>query len=140
MVVDAANQCRELRNVLDVWLETIELDSDKGRKLKADWDQEQEWKRIAAEQQKQPPPVDPPPEQRVRNLLDRVETGDFEAWWQICLWLGLDEERQSLDDHSIEVRKLPGWQKVSEVNKERIIAAADNYLRKYKGDARIWFC
>ena len=24
MVVDAANQCRELRNVLDVWLETIE--------------------------------------------------------------------------------------------------------------------
>jgi len=140
MVVDAANQCRELRNVLDVWLETIELDSDKGRKLKADWDQEQEWKRIAAEQQKQPPPVDPPPEQRVRNLLDRVETGDFEAWWQICLWLGLDEERQSLDDHSIEVRKLPGWQKVSEVDKERIIAAADNYLRKYKGDARIWFC
>jgi hypothetical protein len=42
IVLKAANRCPELRDVVDLWLEPIELDSDKGKKLKADWDQEQE--------------------------------------------------------------------------------------------------
>jgi hypothetical protein len=139
IVLNAANRCPELRNVLGLWLEPIQLDSDKGKKLKADWDQEQEWKRIAAEQQKQPPPLDPAPDQRVRTFLDRIDKGDFDAWWQICFWLGIDDQRQSPKDHSIDIHKLPGWQKATELDKKRMVAAADNYLRKHKTDAHVWF-
>src|SRR5207248_1392822 len=46
MVVEAAKQCPELQKILAFWLEPINLDSEEGKKLKAEWDQEQEWKRI----------------------------------------------------------------------------------------------
>jgi hypothetical protein len=94
---------------------------------------------MAAEQQKQPPRIDPPPEQQVRNLLDRIDSGDVEAWWQICRWLGIDDEHRSENDFAIEIRKLPGWQRATELDKRRMIAAAESYLRKYKGDVRVWF-
>jgi hypothetical protein len=139
IVLDAANRYPELRTVLDLWLEPIQLASDKGKKLKADWEQEQEWKRIAAEQQRQPAPLQPPPEQRIRSFLDRVDTGDFDAWWQVSLVLGFDEEHRSLNEHVINVQSLTGWKKAAEIDKKRMVAAAAKYLQNHKGDAAVWF-
>lgn len=140
MVVEAAINWTELWSVLAFWLEPIELDSEKGKKLKADWDEEQEWKRVAAEQQKEPPPLDPPPAQRIRGFLDRIEQGDFAVWWQISYWAEIEDNgRYSRKDHHIDIRELPGWEKAAEPDKRRMISAAENYLKNHKSDSSIWF-
>ena len=140
MVIEAATQCAELKQILDFWLEPIDLDSEKGKKLKADWDQEQKWKRDAAERQRDPPVLDPPPAHRIRGFIDQIEQGDFDAWWQISYWAEIEDNgRYSRKDHHIDIRELPGWQKAAEPDKRRMISAAENYLRNHKSDSSIWF-
>ena len=114
MVVETAKAYAELKQILDFWLEPVDLESEKGRKLKADWDQEQKWKRVAAEQKKSLLRLDPPPAQRIRGFLDRIEQGDFDAWWQISYWAEIEDNgRYSRKDHHIDIRKLPGWEKAA---------------------------
>jgi hypothetical protein len=140
MVVEAATQCTELKQTLDFWLEPIDLDSEKGRKLKADWDQQEKWKRDAAERQRELPPLDPLPTQRIRGFLDRIEQGDFDAWWQLSHCTEIEDNgRYSQKNHNIDIRELPGWQKATEQDRSRMISAAEDYLRNHKSDSSIWF-
>jgi hypothetical protein len=140
LVVESAKQCPELQKILAFWLEPIDLNSETGKKLKAEWDQEQEWKRVAAEQQKEPPPLDPPPAQRIRGFLDRIDQGDFDAWWQISYWVEIEDNgRYSKKDYYIDIRELPGWEKAAEPDKKRMVSAAESYLRNHKSDSKVWF-
>ena len=140
LVVEAAKQSPELQNILAFWLEPIDLDSEEGKKLKAEWDREQEWKRIAAEQQKQPPALDPLPAQRIHGFLDRIDQGDFDAWWQISHWAEIEDDgHYSRKDYYIDIRKLPGWGKAAEPDRSRMVSAAENYLRNHKSDSSVWF-
>src|SRR5262249_12221508 len=102
LIIDAAKRCQELRHILDFWFDPIILEYERGKKLKTDWDQEQELKRISAEHRKEPPPPDPPPVQRISNFLNLFEGGDLDAWWQICFWLGIEDNgRYSQKDYCI---------------------------------------
>lgn len=139
-LVESAARCTELQEVLAPWLEPIDLESDNGKKLKADWDREQEWKRLAAEQQKEPPALDPPPAQRIRGFLNRIDDGDSDAWWQLSHWMEIEDNgRYSRKDHQIDIRELPGWEKTAEPDKRRTILASEDYLRKHQSNSNVWF-
>ena len=139
-LVDAAQHCAELRETMSFCLDPIVLDSDAGLKLKADWDREQEWKRNLAEEQREPPPLDPPPAQRIRDLLNRVDQGEIDLWWQISRWSEIqDNGRSQHTSREVDIRKLQGWQKADEPTRGRLLSAAELYLRNYKGDASVWF-
>jgi hypothetical protein len=140
MIVETANQCPDLRKILAFWLEPIELGSEEGKKLKADWHREQEWKRIAAEQQREPPLLDPLPAVQIRGFLDRIDQSDFDAWWQISHLAEVEDNgRYSQKNYYIDIRELPGWEKANELDKRRMVSAAEQYLRNHKSDSSIWF-
>jgi len=140
MIAEAAKQSPELQTILALWLKPIDLDSEEGKKLKADWDQEQEWKRVAAEQQKEPMPLDPLPGQRIRGFLDRIDQGDFDAWWQVSFWAEIEDNgRPSQKDYDVDIRKLPGWEKADAPDRYRMVSAAEKYLLNHKSDPRTWF-
>ena len=131
---------RGVRKVLRHWLEPVPLDSEKAAKARADWDQEQEWRRQAAENDKAKKPLDPPPVERIRSLLDKVDQGDTDAWWQISHWSEVKEDgRYANKSYKIDLRELPGWQNAGEVERRRMVEAAHRYLLNHKGDANEWF-
>lgn len=139
-IVKAAQDCGELHAAMSFWLDPIALDSNEGLKLKANWDQEQEWKRKLAEEQREPPPLNPPPTQRIRDLLDRVDRGELDIWWQISRWSEIEDDGRSRHtSHEVDIRKLPGWQKADDSIRRRMLSAAEVYLSNYQGDASIWF-
>jgi hypothetical protein len=139
MIVEAARTCTELQTILSFWLEAIPFDSEKGKKLKADWDREQKWKR-EVDEERNPPALNPLPAQRIRDLLDRIAREEFDAWWQISYWAEIEDNgRYSRKEHYIDIRKLPGWEKAIESDRKRLIAAAESYLKNHNSDSSIWF-
>ncbi|MCG6861743.1 MAG: ATP-binding protein [Chromatiaceae bacterium] len=71
----------------------------------------------------------PSPRIRVEGALARIEGGDTDAFVVLLKDMRLRTDgRYVYGDHG-DIRELPGWQDASDRNRERIVAAACNYLR-----------
>jgi hypothetical protein len=74
-------------------------------------------------------PVTPPPAERVANLLDRFESGDWEAWWRLNLELTLTPtSRVYGSDLDYSISEMPGWKTADEQTRQRLLDAAEKYL------------
>jgi predicted NACHT family NTPase len=67
--------------------------------------------------------VEPSPKVRVLQLLDQLEAGNFDAWWQ----LNIRNERES------DLTKFSEWQEAEQVTRKRIIEGAKNYILQHQG-------
>lgn len=77
-----------------------------------------------------PPPIEPPPAQRVKDCLARFESGRHDAWWHLNFELTLSSQSTGyLIDHDFLIMKMPGWLAADEEIRNRIILAAERYLR-----------
>jgi hypothetical protein len=80
-------------------------------------------------EERKAPLLKPPPADRVAVLLDRFESGDWEAWWRLNRELTLTPTSRvygSNLDYSIS--KMPGWEVADEPTRQRILDAAEKYL------------
>jgi hypothetical protein len=79
--------------------------------------------------EKSPPPVTPPPAQRVANLLDQFEAGEWRAWSQLNQELTLTPTSTVYGDAlEYAITTMPGWIAADELTKQRIVNAAEKYL------------
>ncbi|MBW4651534.1 MAG: hypothetical protein KME20_00490 [Kaiparowitsia implicata GSE-PSE-MK54-09C] len=116
-----------LQEKLVSYFAPIDLDSVQANKLRVDYLRRQERK----EQRNQPPLLDPPPKERVLQLLDKLETGDLSAWWQLNMEMTLKPESQHYDDEfELDIAQFPGWQEADEATQKRIIEGAKKYIQK----------
>jgi hypothetical protein len=80
-------------------------------------------------EEKRPPPITPPPAQRVANLLNQFEAGEWRAWWQLNRELTLTpSSRVHGDDLEYSITSMPGWIVSDEMTRQRIVGAAAKYL------------
>src|SRR5260221_947775 len=80
-------------------------------------------------EEKRPPPVTPPPEERVADLLDKFEAGEWRAWWQLNRELTLTPTSTVYgDDLEYAITRMPGWIAADEMTRQRIVSAAEKYL------------
>jgi hypothetical protein len=80
-------------------------------------------------EESKPPPVTPPPAERVADLLNRFESGDWEAWWRLNLELTLTPTSTVYgSDLDYLISDMPGWQAADESTRQRILNAAERYL------------
>ncbi|RYG88149.1 MAG: hypothetical protein EON59_05305, partial [Alphaproteobacteria bacterium] len=66
----------------------------------------------------------------VSNLLDRIEAGEPELWWQLNLQL-FHEPGGGYDpqfEFETDLTRTPGWQALREKERERILRSAPSYL------------
>lgn len=124
-----------VRRAFAVWFDAIELSSSTAINLKKIWDLDKE---------------DPPnrrPKKRSRralrkitlNLLENCEADQSKSFWKVCRSLenSATGHQWSLQFTSV-VTNLPVWKLLSNGEKERIVAAASEYLKNWKPQTIEW--
>ncbi len=86
------------------------------------------------------PLLDPSPAVRVEAHLDRFESGDLKAWWQLVYHELEREPYRSPPRMQLEpdLRKFYGWVNADERNKARMLRAAKQYLAEFDPGTEEW--
>ncbi|MCA1956921.1 MAG: hypothetical protein LDL14_00125 [Nitrospira sp.] len=107
-----------------IW-EPISLNSSQAQQLKARHEKDEAWRR-----RRDRPPLSPSPAERLARALEKCETHNPSAWWKVTRELTLESASTGYDlRFEWDVTKLPGWVSANEVTRERIVRAAENYVR-----------
>ncbi len=103
--------------------EGVPLDSEDARQLRSTHEM------VKGFEERKPPPVTPPPAQRISELLDIFDAGDWAAWWRLNLELTLaPTSRFYGSDLDYSISEMPGWQDADTSTRHRIAHAASKYL------------
>jgi len=71
---------------------------------------------------------------RIQKCLDRFDSGDYGAWWQLCLEMTIEENNSRYGNElEADLTHTPGWKNSHEEVKNSIIEAAKKYV--YNADA-----
>jgi predicted NACHT family NTPase len=89
-------------------------------------------------EEKKPPPLTPPPAERVVNLLNLFDAGDWNAWWQLNRELTLTPTSRFYDDFFLAISGMPGWLEAEPTTRQRILHAANSYLFVAESSAAAW--
>ncbi|MDG2990449.1 hypothetical protein L3556_05805 [Candidatus Synechococcus calcipolaris G9] len=116
-----------LQEVFSSYFAPIELNSSQVKKMRVDHLRVEE---MQAHRQN-PPLLDPPPRERVLQVLEKLESGDLSAWWQLNMEMTLKPDSTHYDNEfELDLTKLPGWQDAEEAIQIRIIEGAKEYVQK----------
>lgn len=113
----------------------IELGSQRAKQISSTYLQSQV-------QPREPEPLlDLPPKQRVLEALEKVESGQPELWWQICLEMTLTSTSTHYNNHSalkLDLTTLLGWLAADTDSKARIVKTAKEYLEVGDPETQTW--
>lgn len=68
------------------------------------------------------------PAQRVQSMLLRCENGRADLWWRLAQELTLKPDSTYYDDMEPDIINAPGWRETDEQTRNRILAAAKEYI------------
>jgi len=106
-------------------LEPIPIHSPQAQELKRAYYAQQE----RHEPLPKPDPLDPSPVVMVQQLLEKYESGNLDAWWQLNRVLTIAPESTHYGDElAADLTTLPGWQEADELTHARLIEAAHGYI------------
>ena len=118
------NEVPELAALYE-WLRAMSLDEPCALKAKADWNDEQMWRRKAEEDKERNKPYDFRP--IIVTTLAEVKYGNAEAWYP--LWRYLRDDSATTESlRSCEMRQYPSWAKLSADERTVCCDGARGYL------------
>jgi len=120
---DAAKTDSPLADTVARWMEPILLESETALTLKGQYIQRLEWKR------ERPLPLDPPPSVRVEEALQEFASGKNDAWMRLWQELSLPDDATHYSWSFDSITKSPGWQRVTQLERLRILACAKEWIK-----------
>ncbi|MDZ7966112.1 MAG: hypothetical protein RM368_14205 [Nostoc sp. DedSLP03] len=133
-VLEATPTNNILREEFAYYFSTIDLDSTQAENLRSNYQRMQE-----QQSRRQKPILDPPPKERVILFLERLESGNLSAWWQLNMEMMLKPDSQFYEQKlESDLTKFPGWQEADIKTRERIINGAKKYIQEYNQVAYDW--
>ncbi|HEY2323977.1 MAG TPA: ATP-binding protein [Thermoanaerobaculia bacterium] len=136
MIIDAFSDVPLLGKRFKPHLKPIKLNSNLARQLRKQYDEiEQRRSRV-----REPPVVQrPDPAVLVDRFLTEFEKGNLDGFWEANLHLTVGPDRQQFgDDFERDLRRLPGWQNATSTTRERLVRAAEQYVRKQQPHLQEW--
>jgi predicted NACHT family NTPase len=116
-----------------VW-EPISFGSAQACQLKAQYEEEETWRR-----QRDKPPLMPSPAERLARALQECEDRNPAAWSNVTRELTLEPTSTDYNyGFEWDVMKLPGWLSADEVIRERIVRVAEKYVQSDIPAASNW--
>ena len=137
-LVEATQSDDNLRSQL-ASLFYMELDSSEAAQARSTYELHRRWDKRNEEEEEQKP-LNPPPAERVRIHLERLEQGQFAAWW----WMSEDLSLEPNDTHyrthfEADITGFVGWRVADEGLRHRIILSAEGYVRGADPQTSEWF-
>lgn len=103
----------------------VGLESLKAKKARENYYKVKEWQ----ERRQNRPLLKPPPAERISILLNKFDTGDLAAWWQLNMEMTLEPDSTHYrDEFESDLTKLPGWVSADARTRRRFIEAAKKYV------------
>lgn len=135
-ILDAANRCLAISKEFERYLKPIELASKEAAEIKKQHDAYKDMT-IRREESE---PLDPPMTERVKEWLQRCESGEVDAWSQLNYCMVFDESGHSHGYGELEddLRSLPGWIDAEQGVRNRIVEAAKVALRNGEPNNSAW--
>jgi len=134
-IVVATQTNNILQEVFASYFSPIDLNSIQADKLRADYLRVEEMQ----VHRQNAPLLDPPPRERVLQLLEKLESGDLAAWWQLNMEMTLKPESHYYDNEfELDLTQLPGWQEANEATQRRIIEGAKKYIQQQDDVDYVW--
>ncbi|MBW4626272.1 MAG: hypothetical protein KME49_12395 [Brasilonema octagenarum HA4186-MV1] len=136
-VITASQYNSTLKAEFALELEPIEFNSPRAEQAKTSYLELQNLLKPC----EQKPLLEPPPKQRVVAALERVESGDSELWWQVCVEMTLIPTSTHYSTDNVfepDVTKLPGWEEAEADTKVRILKTAKVYLDAGEPETQTW--
>ena len=125
LVIGARERHSALASEVEWWFDTVTLDSPQADKMRADYAEQTRWER----REEPPRPKHPPMPKLVTRWLERLESGDINAWWRLNLDLTLTPDADYYGEElQSDLTRLPGWAEIDDPLRERCLAAAERYL------------
>ncbi|MDR4461006.1 MAG: hypothetical protein MRJ67_10910 [Nitrospirales bacterium] len=114
-----------------VW-EPIFLGSEEAQKMKASYEEQQEWTSIRRER----PNLTPSPVERVIAALEKCETNDSAELWRLHRELSLEADATNYDRFlEWDILKMPGWISADQTIQERIVMATEKFILSQAPDS-----
>jgi predicted NACHT family NTPase len=114
----------------------IALNSPKADKIRQRYFEMQE---LIEKREERKELLNPPPATRIANLLERCESGDYEAWWQLNLDLTLEPDSKRYGNElEPDLTSLPGWKEANVLTRDRIIQIAFDYISSQEPEISLW--
>lgn len=125
----------ELSEEFKEYTRPIDLKSAEADKLREIYQRQQ--KHLAKKGEKHL--LEPPPIKRIATLLDKFESGDHNAWWDLNRQLSLEPDSVNYGDFcEPDLTVLPGWKSADATIKARIINAAKKYILEQNAETSKW--
>jgi hypothetical protein len=106
----------------------VELNSGLAARLRERYRREREW----AEEERCFAEEAPDFDANIDSLLDRFESGDLDAFWQLSIHIWGEQGRQHLTVGGSDLTTSAGWARATATRRSRIAAAAVPYLRGFE--------
>ena len=137
-VIEAAEKSDVLRGLTADWFAPVELDSEQAENARELWRRSEEWRQRRDKEEA----ADDAPDMaaRVTAALERFETGEVEAFWHLNMELSVKQgERHNAGHFESDLTEFAGWHAAAATTRERIVAAAERYLREAEPQPDEWF-
>lgn len=118
LILEACKSNPILSEAFRYLIEPILLDSPQAEELRKRYRESTVKKKL----------LDPPPFRRILDSLEDSEGENADVWVDLLLHMTLEEDSTNYRWPDKDVRELPGWKAAGERVRERIIAAAMNYI------------
>lgn len=130
LILQAMQECQPLAEKFKNTFEAVPLGSPKAEEMRNRYDKrkkrEEEHKQRQAEQKKN---ITPSVYERIKTCLDRFESGDSSAWWQMCRQMAVEDTSNFYrDEFNPDLLALPGWKVCDDNLIERIVKAGKKYI------------
>jgi hypothetical protein len=135
-VIEASQYSLALNTKFEDCLGSIELGSSLAEKAQSQYLRGQSWL-SSFSNKSQEALIDPPPRQRVINLLEKIEAGQPELWWQLPTVMLLKPTSKSFNfSNRPDLTKFPGWIEAELDTRKRILETAKIYLKMGQPDTQ----
>ena len=124
-----------LEEVCSWCFKPVTLNSPEAERLRKNY---QENKKRQEKRQNRPL-LKPPPAERIAILLDKFESGELAAWWQLNRKMTLESDITHYGNElEPDLSKLPGWNSADKKTRERIVKAAKKYILEQDPKTSEW--
>lgn len=134
LIMAARERSAELKQLTAYRYEPIRLGSEEAERAR---ERHEKWQRIRHDREEEPLDLDIPG--KVSGALDRVDAGDLDGFWLATKWLEIDPARRQREMFVSDISALPGWEFISEADRDRLRTSALTYLCHAPLETAGWF-
>ncbi len=136
----AISEIKQLADKFQSYFDAVTIDSpqaveernsyEKNRKLEMELDQNE----IGQKRTNSPPVYE-----KIKTCLERFESGNLDAWWQLCRKMTLEDNSNYCSSELIsDLMALPGWKVCDDFLRDRIVKAGKKYLLEKDANTEHW--